>query len=74
MLQKINYLSWFIGGLNFQIEHHLFPNICHIHYKKLSKIVQSTAQEFNVPYKSYKNMDALKSHFTLLHKLGTGKI
>ena len=37
-------LSWFIGGLNFQIEHHLFPNICHIHYKKLSKIVQSTAQ------------------------------
>lgn len=43
-------LSWFVGGLNHQIEHHLFPTICHIHYKNISKIVKDTAKEFNVNY------------------------
>lgn len=38
--------SWFIGGLNYQIEHHLFPNVCHIHYHKISKIVKETAAEY----------------------------
>ncbi len=65
--------SWFIGGLNYQIEHHLFPNICHVHYRNISKIVRETAREFNVPYNSHKTFArALKSHFTLLHELGTG--
>jgi linoleoyl-CoA desaturase len=69
-----HFFSWFVGGLNYQIEHHLFPNICHVHYKKISKIVQKTAQEFNVPYHQHRTwIGALKSHFTLLHQLGTGK-
>ncbi len=67
------FFSWFIGGLNFQIEHHLFPNICHVHYKKLSKIVKATAKEFNVPYHQHKTFaGALKSHFSMLNQLGTG--
>ncbi|MEO1712280.1 MAG: acyl-CoA desaturase, partial [Bacteroidota bacterium] len=66
--------SWFIGGLNYQIEHHLFPNICHVHYKKISKIVRETAKEFNLPYYQHDTFfAALKSHFTLLNDLGTGK-
>jgi linoleoyl-CoA desaturase len=66
--------SWFIGGLNYQIEHHLFPNICHVHYHKIAKIVRETAQEFSVPYHQHKSyFTALKSHFTLLNALGTGK-
>lgn len=66
--------SWFIGGLNYQIEHHLFPYICHVHYKKISKIVQETAQDFNVPYHQHRTfVGALKSHFSLLHQLGTGQ-
>jgi len=65
--------SWFIGGLNYQIEHHLFPNICHVHYKALSKIVKQTAKEFNVPYHEHRTfLDAVRSHFSLLHQLGTG--
>ena len=72
--QRSRLFSWFIGGLNFQIEHHLFPNICHIHYKRISKIVEETAKEFNLPYYSHRTFySALKSHFTLLHQLGTGK-
>ncbi len=63
--------SWFIGGLNYQIEHHLFPNICHIHYQALSKIVQSTAEEFGVPYYEHKTFfGAVASHFSFLNKLG----
>lgn len=66
--------SWFIGGLNFQIEHHLFPNICHVHYRKIAKIVKATAKEFNVPYHHHRTfLSAVRSHFSLLHSLGTGK-
>ena len=43
-------LTWMIGGLNYQVEHHLFPNICHVHYPKLSGIVKQTAKEFGLPY------------------------
>lgn len=67
--------TWLIGGLNYQIEHHLFPNICHVHFKDVSKIVKKTAEEYNLPYHHHPTFwDALKSHFTLLHQLGVGKI
>jgi len=65
--------SWFVGALNYQIEHHLFPNICHVHYKDISKIVKATAEEYNIPYYHHRTFfGALKSHFKLLHSLGTG--
>lgn len=63
--------SWLIGGLNFQIEHHLFPNICHVHYKGLSKIVRATAEEYSLPYHQHTTFfGALKSHFVYLNELG----
>ncbi len=69
------FFSWFIGGLNYQIEHHLFPTICHVHFKEVSKIVEKTAKEYDLPYYQHRTFyDALKSHFSLLYKLGTGKI
>ena len=46
--QKAKLFSWYVGGLNYQVEHHLFPNICHVHYSKLSKIVKATAEEFEI--------------------------
>lgn len=71
---KSRLFSWFVGGLNYQIEHHLFPKICHIHYKKISKIVKATAKDYHITYHQHKTFAlALKSHFTLLHQLGTGK-
>jgi len=64
-------LSWYVGGLNYQIEHHLFPTMCHVHYRGISKIVESTAKEFNVPYHSEPTfIDALVKHVKMLHKLG----
>ena len=63
--------SWFVGGLNFQIEHHLFPNICHIHYKQISKIVRKTAKEFKLPYYSQPSfLKALSQHRKMLYQLG----
>lgn len=65
------WFSWFVGGLNFQIEHHLFPSICHVHYRKISGIVQQTASEFNIPYKNASSfLRALKGHARLLRQLG----
>lgn len=64
-------ISWYVGGLNFQVEHHLFPNICHVHYKKISEIVKATAQEFNLPYHEYPTLlSALGSHLRTLKKFG----
>lgn len=63
--------SWYVGGLNYQVEHHLFPNVCHIHYRKISKIVKETAAEYNLPYHSYKTFyRALAEHTKLLKRLG----
>ena len=68
---KSRLFSWFIGGINFQVEHHLFPNVCHVHYKDLSKIVKATAQEFKVPYYSHKTfLGALSYHTQMLKNLG----
>ncbi len=67
--------SWLIGGLNFQIEHHLFPHVCHVHYNTISKIVESTAKTYNIPYHKHKTfIGALKSHFSLLNRLGKNEI
>jgi linoleoyl-CoA desaturase len=64
-------LSWLVGGLNFQVEHHLFPNISHVHYPEVSKIVKQTCAEFNIPYLEHKKMSlAFASHVKHLRRLG----
>ncbi len=65
------FLTWFIGGLNFQIEHHLFTGISHVHYPRLAPIVKSAADEFHVPYHVEPNFrQALAGHIKMLKKLG----
>jgi linoleoyl-CoA desaturase len=64
-------LSWYVGGLNFQIEHHLFPRVCHVHYPAIAHIVKETAAEFNVPYMENKTFgQAVRSHIATLHRFG----
>jgi linoleoyl-CoA desaturase len=64
-------LSWFVGGLNYQIEHHLFPRISHIHYPALSKLVQAECAAFNLPYNSLPTLrTAVNSHFRQIKTLG----
>lgn len=64
-------LSWFIGGLNFQIEHHLFTDICHVHYPKIAPIVQKEAVAFKIPYHVEPTyFRALASHAKMLKELG----
>ncbi len=59
------------GGLNFQIEHHLFPNICHVHYPELSKIVRSVAKQYDIDYIENKTfIGAIKSHYKTLKQFG----
>lgn len=65
------FLNWYIGGLNFQIEHHLFPNICHVHYIKIAPIVEKTAKEFGFTYNLKPTfLRALRSHIFRLKQLG----
>ncbi len=64
-------LGWMVGGLNYQIEHHLFPTICHVHYRAISPIVERTAIEFGLKYNQNKTFfNAVGSHVRMLKKLG----
>jgi linoleoyl-CoA desaturase len=64
-------LNWYVGGLNFQIEHHLFPQISHVHYQDIAPIVERTAREYNVNYNLKPTFgNALASHVRRLKALG----
>lgn len=68
---RSRFFSWMIGGLNFQIEHHLYPNVCHVHYKKISRIVKATAEEYGVPYLVKRTFaQAISDHVKMLRLLG----
>jgi len=69
--RKHRAFSWFVGGLNYQVEHHLFPNICHIHYRAIAPIVEKTAKEFGLPYKSKETfLEAIIAHAIMMKELG----
>jgi len=64
-------ISWFVGGLNFQVEHHLFPRVSHVHYPALSVIVKQSCEKFGLPYNEYPTMSAaVASHFRMMWQLG----
>jgi linoleoyl-CoA desaturase len=73
--RKNHLLSWYVGGLNYQIEHHLFPQISHVHYGNLAPIVKQTAQEFKIPYYEIDTFwNAVGSHWEMLKKLGQREV
>jgi linoleoyl-CoA desaturase len=64
-------VSWLLGGLNFQIEHHLFPRICHVNYPAISKLVEKTCREFGVRYTEHRSVwVGIASHFRWLRQMG----
>jgi linoleoyl-CoA desaturase len=68
-------LRWYVGGLNFQIEHHLFPRLSHVHYPRIAPVVQRVCVERGVPYRVHQTFgDALRSHYRLLRANGRGHI
>ena len=68
---KSKITSWFLGGLNFQVEHHLFPGISHIHYPQINKLVKETCKEFNITYLEHRTMlKAFFSHIQHIKKMG----
>lgn len=67
-------LSWYVGGLNFQIEHHLFPKICSVHYPAISRIVRETCEKYGIPYNTHPTLfRAIRSHWATLKRLGRGE-
>ena len=64
-------MSWLVGGLNFQIEHHLFPRISHVHYPAISQLVEQTCREFGIRYMVHRSFWAgIVSHFRWLRRMG----
>lgn len=69
------WFSWLIGGLNYQIEHHLFPHVSHVHYRALARITRATAAEYGMPYHCQPSFaQAVRSHVRHLRKLGRGEL
>jgi linoleoyl-CoA desaturase len=68
---KSKVVSWLLGGLNFQVEHHLFPKVSHIHYPQINKLVRETCQEFNITYLEHTTvLKAFRSHLLHIKRLG----
>jgi len=64
-------IGWLTGGLNFQIEHHLFPRICHVNYPAISSLVEQTCREFEIKYVVHATFFAgVRSHFRWLRQMG----
>ena len=71
---KNKVVTWLVGGLNFQIEHHLFPKISHVHYPAISKIVKEVCQKYGIGYIEYpKTRYAIASHLSFLRQMGRGR-
>jgi len=69
---KSKFLTWALGGLNFQVEHHLFPKISHVHYPKINEIVKKTCADFNVKYNEVPTfLAAIRSHLAHLKTVGS---
>jgi linoleoyl-CoA desaturase len=67
-------LTWYVGGLNHQVEHHLFPKVCSVHYPAISAIVREVALKNGVPYKDNPSFfGAMRSHWRMLGRLGRGE-
>ncbi|MBC7552352.1 MAG: acyl-CoA desaturase [Taibaiella sp.] len=68
---KNKFVTWWVGGLNFQIEHHLFPRISHVHYPQINAIIRQVCQEMGAPYIEHPNLQsAIGSHITHLKNMG----
>ena len=66
-------VSWLVGGLNFQIEHHLFPKISHVHYPAISKIIKQACEEYRLAYIEFPKVRlAVASHVAFLRQMGKG--
>ncbi|MDR3716296.1 MAG: acyl-CoA desaturase [Puia sp.] len=68
---KNKWISWYVGGLNYQVEHHLFPRISHVHYPAIRNIVKQTCEQFDIVYNEFPTMTkAIASHFRMMRQLG----
>ncbi|MCG6881466.1 MAG: acyl-CoA desaturase [Deltaproteobacteria bacterium] len=68
-------MSWFLGGLNFHKEHHLFPTICHVHYPAITKIVEETCGDHGIKYSEHKSFrEGIAAHYRWLKRLGTQNV
>jgi linoleoyl-CoA desaturase len=64
-------ITWMVGGLNFQIEHHLFPRIAHVHYPQISKVVRQVCEERNIAYVEHTTFrKAVAAHVRHLRAMG----
>jgi len=63
-------LNWLLGGFNAHTVHHLFPNVCHVHYLDIVPIVRATALEFGLTYNECHYGHAAGSHFRFLKRMG----
>jgi linoleoyl-CoA desaturase len=68
------WLTWYIGGLNYQVEHHLFPHVCSIHYPELQELVRQVAGRHDIPYNEHATLSAaVGSHFRMLRHFGSSE-
>jgi linoleoyl-CoA desaturase len=72
---RCRWLTWYVGGLNYQIEHHLFPGISHVHYAALAPVITEVCKRYGVRYSVNESLlTAVASHYRFLQKMGRGGV
>jgi linoleoyl-CoA desaturase len=63
--------TFYLGGLNYQIEHHLFPRVCHVHYPRIAQIVERCCKRHGIQYNVHRTFrSGVASHFRWLREMG----
>lgn len=64
------WLGWLLGGLNTHLIHHIFPHVCHIHYRQLTRAIKQTLKKKGIPYKERSFVSGITDHFKYLRSMG----
>lgn len=68
---RSRWLTWYLGGLNYQVEHHLFPRVSHVHYPALAPITREVSRKHGVEHQCHETLrSALRSHVGFLRRMG----
>jgi fatty acid desaturase len=63
--------DWMMGGLNYQIEHHLFPSMPRANLRFAQPIVRSYCDRIGMPYLSTSLIDSYRMGLRHLHEMGS---
>jgi len=68
------FLEYIFGGMQYQLEHHMFPHMPKYRYPQLRRVLEKFAKENNLPYKLSSVSEIMAMNFNCMKKFATAKM